>query len=223
MKFLNEIKEKSYLKDMDNLEIIKTKDKKGIKTKTYNLTINICDSKKSNSFSKKYYNKKISRSNSCRSYLGLNNSKKDNFPNDGNLNISNSCRNKNMKFRNYLNCFNNNIFDYNYKQSLRKKSLNLNYEYYPNLTDFSKSKKVTKIKKNLYDKDKNNIINNGQIPRNKNIENINEEYKINNLMNDYNYSDIKYHYRNDDNDNIYENDINDFKARASSFDSNRHL
>ena len=42
-------------------------------------------------------------------------------------------------------------------------------------------------------------------------------------MNDYNYSDIKYHYRNDDNDNIYENDINDFKARASSSDSNRHL
>ena len=54
-----------------------------------------------------------------------------------------------MKFRNYLNCFNNNIFDYNYKQSLRKKSLNINYEYYPNLTDFSKSKKVTKIKKNI--------------------------------------------------------------------------
>jgi hypothetical protein len=148
MRFLNEIKEKRYSKDMDNFEIIKTKDKKGNKTKTYNLTINICDSRKSNSFPKKYYNKKISRSNSCRSYLGLKNSKKYNFSVDGNLNIPNSCKNKNMKFRNYLNNdFNNSIFDYNNKQSLRKKSLDLNYEYYPNLTDFSKSKKVTKIKK----------------------------------------------------------------------------
>jgi hypothetical protein len=129
-----------------------------------------------------------------------------------------------MKFRNYLNNgFNNSIFDYKNKQSLRKKSLDLNYEYYPNLTDFSKSKKETKIKKNLYDKDKNNINNNGQIPRNKNIENINEEYKINNLINDYNYSDMKYHYRNDYNENIYKNDINDFKVRASSFDNNIHL
>ena len=224
IRFLNEIKEKRYSKDMDNFEIIKTKDKKDNKTKTFNFTINICDRRKSNSFPKKYYNKKINRSNSCRSYLGFNNSTKNNFSIDGNLNIPNSCRNKNMKFRNYLNNgFNNSIFDYKNKQSLRKKSLDLNYEYYPNLTDFSKSKKETKIKKNLYDKDKNNINNNGQIPRNKNIENINEEYKINNLINDYNYSDIKYHYRNDYNENIYKNDINDFKVRASSFDNNIHL
>lgn len=224
MRFINEIKGKRYLKDMSNFEIIKTKDKKGNKTKTYNLTINICDGRKNNSFSKKYYNKKISRSNSCRTYLGFKNSKKYNFSINGNLNIPNSCKNKNMKFRNYLNNnFNNGIFDYNNKQSLRKKSLNLNYEYYPNLTDFSKSKTVTKIKKDLYDNDKNNISNNDQIPRNKNIENINEEDKNNNLMNDYNYSDIKYNYRNDYNDNIYENDINDFKVRASSFDNNRHL
>ena len=224
MRFLNEIKEKRYLKDMDNFEIIKTKDKKDNKTKTYNLTINIYDSRKSNSFPKKYYNKKINRSNSCRSYLGFKKQKKYNFSIDGNLNIPNSCKNKNMKFRNYLNNdFNSGIFDYNNKQSLRKKSLNLNYEYYPNLTDFSKSKKVNKTKKNLYDKDKNNIINNGQIPKNKYIKNINEEDKNNNLMNDYYYGDIKYNYRNDYNDNKYENDINDFKVRASSFDNNRHL
>jgi len=220
LKILNEIKEKQYFKDMDNFEIIKTKDNKGNKTKTYNLTINICDSRKSNSFPKKYSNKKISRSNSCKSFLGINNSKKYNFPIDGHLNIPNSCKNKNMKFRNYLNNnINKGIFDYNNKQSLRKKSLDLNYEYYPNLTDFSKSKKVTKIKKNLYDKDKNNIYNNGQNKRNNyNLENINEEYKNNNLMNDYNNID-----KSDYNDIMYENDINDFKVRASSFDNNRHL
>lgn len=225
MKILNKIKEKKYLKylkDMDNFEIIKIKDKKGNKTKTYNLTINICDSRKSNPFPKKYNNKKINRSNSCKSYIGLKNSNKYNFTIDSNFNIPNSCKNKNMKFRNYLNSdFNNNIFDYNNKESLRKKSLNLNYEYYPNLTDFSKSTKVTKIKKNLYDKDKD-INYNEQIPKNKNIENANEEYKNNNLMNDYNYID-KYNYRNDEYNNINENDSNDFKVRDFSYDNNRHL
>ena len=165
------------------------------KTKKYCLTINICNDPNLKYSQKKGYNKKVNRSNSCKSWKGFENSIKFDILNDENQNrnnIHNTARSKTTKYRNYIDKPNFNDFisekKNNNKIQLRNNNSNLKSKNYKNITDYS-SHKINDLYNNIFDNDDNNesISNNNNLYKNNNL--YNENLYNNNLYNN-NYNNI---------------------------------
>ena len=184
--------------------------------KTYNLTINICDGRHFDSSQKR--DKKIYKSNSCKSFLRKNNF--DFFNNYKSKNSRNLKRDNDFNYRNYLNK-NNNLENQFYSEDnknnnlSKNKSPNDNYNHYTYVTDYSTYK--TTDNSNFYNK--HNLIN-SNINKNKislkNLSNIYDHYNslLNNSKREYN------NYNKNQNQNKNENLENHINYILSS--NNEH-
>ena len=203
---INRYKKQLYLNNLDKILNISGSSKKKDKN-SYSLTINICDNRNYNSEPKKEKEKRIYKSNSCKSLKNKDNYNKYGFLNNdkNNKKIQNSNRSIDTSYRNYLN--NLNIEDCEkISNSFTNRKLNNHYKNYTYETDYSSNRIKDKNASNHNHNLLNMNINKDKISL-KNLNNIYDRYSS--LLNNYKcIGNNKNNINQNNNDNNLENEIN---------------
>ena len=235
-KSLNKFKNKLFLNNLDDSEIKDDKNKSINRTKKYSLTINICSDGSLKFSSKRGNNKKLYRSNSCKTYKGFDNSIKFDLLKDDEekvINIPNQNKSQTKKFRNYLKNHNLNGLSFNdFKDndniSLINRSTKSNSILYNNLTDYSTNKKNNSNENLLNnfknDKNRRNLNSNLYNYYNNNItDDINKSFNITTTTQNDNFNDdnISKAFSSEENNNE-QNSINNFLSPLKLKENNNY-